>query len=340
MGSVFINHNKIFLKCSICSHPLSIKPIYYHPALGTICGRCENIKEKLGGYDFERQFLLEIMVKNEIFSCAYKNQGCLAEISADVAVMHEQNCMFKVIKVMCPLFDAKFMEFCTWIGDYQELNDHIRQKHSNCFNESLTFTLTPASRNKFIFSERNGNIILVMIDINHDKNTFTCSIMSDMNFKECLEKKFQIIFIAGNTVEFLVASEKLEKITPRVRISPEWRVAIPISYYNDLFHKHDAVTVSILIFPNENIKITCNNIFETEVHQNESLEISKLKALILRELECPVCAKLMAPPIYLCTEGHTLCSSCRIRISECPICRAVISGLWIFQILISIYTYS
>ncbi|XP_022967857.1 E3 ubiquitin-protein ligase SINAT2-like isoform X2 [Cucurbita maxima] len=39
-------------------------------------------------------------------------------------------------------------------------------------------------------------------------------------------------------------------------------------------------------------------------------------------LECPVCTNLMYPPIYQCPNGHTLCSNCKIRVSNCcPTCR-------------------
>ncbi|KAG6787722.1 hypothetical protein POTOM_003766 [Populus tomentosa] len=39
-------------------------------------------------------------------------------------------------------------------------------------------------------------------------------------------------------------------------------------------------------------------------------------------LECPVCLNAMYPPIHQCSNGHTLCSSCKPRVHDrCPICR-------------------
>lgn len=39
-------------------------------------------------------------------------------------------------------------------------------------------------------------------------------------------------------------------------------------------------------------------------------------------LECPVCMNLMCPPIHQCPNGHTLCSSCKVRVHNCcPTCR-------------------
>ncbi|XP_067129344.1 E3 ubiquitin-protein ligase SIAH1B-like [Centruroides vittatus] len=38
-------------------------------------------------------------------------------------------------------------------------------------------------------------------------------------------------------------------------------------------------------------------------------------------LTCPVCYDLAQPPVYQCTNGHLICSSCRPRIDLCPTCR-------------------
>ncbi|MQL75692.1 hypothetical protein Taro_008055 [Colocasia esculenta] len=39
-------------------------------------------------------------------------------------------------------------------------------------------------------------------------------------------------------------------------------------------------------------------------------------------LECPVCTNSMYPPIHQCPNGHTLCSSCKLRVhNQCPTCR-------------------
>ncbi|KAL8272850.1 hypothetical protein Esti_003237 [Eimeria stiedai] len=45
-------------------------------------------------------------------------------------------------------------------------------------------------------------------------------------------------------------------------------------------------------------------------------------SVTLELLECGVCMERMQPPIYQCREGHTLCSSCRARLTSCPTCRS------------------
>ncbi|PSN51458.1 hypothetical protein C0J52_00726 [Blattella germanica] len=43
---------------------------------------------------------------------------------------------------------------------------------------------------------------------------------------------------------------------------------------------------------------------------------------VINLLECPLCRKGMPPPIYLCENGHTVCSSCHSKTSTCPVCDA------------------
>lgn len=45
---------------------------------------------------------------------------------------------------------------------------------------------------------------------------------------------------------------------------------------------------------------------------------------ILNELECPICAHHMLPPISQCINGHSICEKCRQCLKErCPICQGI-----------------
>merc|ERR1712179_309885 len=45
-----------------------------------------------------------------------------------------------------------------------------------------------------------------------------------------------------------------------------------------------------------------------------------------RELECPVCLEVACSPIFMCSEQHLICSTCRPKLSKCPECRVVYTG--------------
>lgn len=63
----------------------------------------------------------------------------------------------------------------------------------------------------------------------------------------------------------------------------------------------------------------------TEKVKDEKVElkdalIRKAKKLFLQLLECPICKEYMSPPIYQCTSGHTVCSSCKTKLGKCSSC--------------------
>ena len=42
----------------------------------------------------------------------------------------------------------------------------------------------------------------------------------------------------------------------------------------------------------------------------------------LKQFECPICMQLpRSGPVYQCTNGHIICSSCRTSVKKCPQCR-------------------
>jgi len=45
-----------------------------------------------------------------------------------------------------------------------------------------------------------------------------------------------------------------------------------------------------------------------------------------KELECPVCLEVACSPIFMCSEQHLICSTCRQKLSNCPECRVGYRG--------------
>jgi len=59
------------------------------------------------------------------------------------------------------------------------------------------------------------------------------------------------------------------------------------------------------------------------------LELENLEKQIVEkkvELECPICFKLCAPPIYTCQAQHLICIVCRPKLRQCPSCMEVFKG--------------
>lgn len=333
MFSTIGDWDDICLKCSTCSYPLSISPIFYHETLGSICGRCKNIAVSSGRDKFHRQIMFEEMMKNIIFPCAFKKEGCLAEIHGKDAYIHEQGCLFRVKSVLCPLFREKFFDLCTWIGDHQKLSDHIRKMHRKNFHENSKFTISPDIINKVIFFESDSKIMMAIIKKSIESDSFICKVMCDMNMKDQMELAFNISLSVEDGEKLMFTGKKLEFFSPIFNTS-ECEVKIPISTLNNLFQKCDKITVSIVILPNEKLEQSSKFMFSKE--KPKPSEEAEVTTLILNKLKCQICTKIMGPPIYLCTEGHNLCEYCRNDLQECPICKGNISGLRISIALCSL----
>jgi len=88
----------------------------------------------------------------------------------------------------------------------------------------------------------------------------------------------------------------------------------------------------------ENIKATedlaNSEIPKTEVvnppKENASSRLLEFMICSIKEkendLECPVCFETADVPIYMCSEMHLICSTCKPKVRECPECRVPYTG--------------
>lgn len=45
-----------------------------------------------------------------------------------------------------------------------------------------------------------------------------------------------------------------------------------------------------------------------------------------KNFECPICKEYMYPPVFNCDLGHTVCKSCKSKMTLCPFCKAFIGN--------------
>jgi hypothetical protein len=53
------------------------------------------------------------------------------------------------------------------------------------------------------------------------------------------------------------------------------------------------------------------------------LSLESLNDSILNLLKCPKCPQYVTAPIYMCKNGHNLCSECMQQVTECPTCSEI-----------------
>ena len=76
----------------------------------------------------------------------------------------------------------------------------------------------------------------------------------------------------------------------------------------------------IKTLPNDDNKLLCEP--SKEFLKFIECQISEKE----QELECPVCLEVACSPIFMCSEQHLICSTCRPKLSNCPECRVVYKG--------------
>ncbi|KAK9891010.1 hypothetical protein WA026_013343 [Henosepilachna vigintioctopunctata] len=323
-----MNTEKLLLKCGICGLPLSVPPIYYNSAIGSFCGRCEELAaEQYPDLTFERQGLYEEIAEYSVFPCSFEKLGCKAQGNWMTISNHEMTCLFKITDVMCPLSHEKYKEWCSWVGDHTKLSKHILNMHKNYFPKSLEITMTRQFVSKICFSEINKNIVMIKFDYKEHLGSFHCFMFSNMNFNDCQMYEYNIC-IYGNTIDNLLTykGEKLEHMSRNYSVvNTVPSLVVPISSLDKLFQKFKELTIKFCIRKVGAISAS-SKISWSNVTMNKPSESTVLNMKVMHELECPVCAELMASPIYICETGHNVCSTCNMKVNECPICRSSMLG--------------
>ncbi|KAK7243374.1 hypothetical protein RIF29_38168 [Crotalaria pallida] len=89
----------------------------------------------------------------------------------------------------------------------------------------------------------------------------------------------------------------------------------------DLFFDDDIRSIPSVDSPQMEESIDVNELLNDPMHT--ALKFNGTITSTIRELlKCPVCLNAMYSPIYQCSNGHTVCSSCKPRIHDrCPTCR-------------------
>lgn len=92
-----------------------------------------------------------------------------------------------------------------------------------------------------------------------------------------------------------------------------------------LLHIQVLVTPSIAdiktYFHFKNIQNNRNIFLSQHWNQNSVPRFAGCMQNVAQLLECPICLDTVRRPIFQCSNGHLLCSRCRNKTHQCPICR-------------------
>merc|ERR1719509_246845 len=130
--------------------------------------------------------------------------------------------------------------------------------------------------------------------------------MCETNIEKIQKEKeavaLEIISIQDQMKSNIVDMEKLKKSD--LKEGPESPVIIAKVNSSTYLNQVSALSLKK---PNPNKEMV--NFLKTIIEEKE------------RSLECPVCYETAKIPIYMCSESHLICFTCKLKMNDCPVCR-------------------
>lgn len=304
-GYILPKSASCLLKCTKCSLYLSIPPITVDSG-GYQCGRCYSPTDT----SQIRAMAYESLAKFTKFPCIYDSLGCPKNLEFGELVNHEEICEFQTHP--CPLVSD-----CKAQIRLNSILQHCQGAHPNSFINSSIFhfpQLTDDLTKKIIVLNSNPYLLQFRPSL--------CGKKWGVCLKYFENKTNKEIFY-----QLEIRSEHCQVALLDKQIIEEYK---PGRHDNDFVYFDREAIKSVLqtVTFDMEIKLVTNGNSNKNERKEENSKTMGDKKLdwLLRELECIVCNELMAPPIYSCTRGHSLCSNCRSQIEKCPSCLATYEG--------------
>lgn len=286
-------------KCTFCHKFLSIPPIF-SSIDGQInkCGRCditESEESKL-----MRNTIYEKVAKRLRFPCSHSN--CTDMLAWDAVRNHENYCPFR--QIPCP------HKKCRQIYAVNAILEHFGNSH-------LVYTENVIKHN--IFMKPRENVVL----INLRQDFFLAYFI--------LKDPFLYITVVTDKETRYSFTIGLESMDGKIEYNRKHKICISPNYTPGLLYKDSAQCIDVksvnnILQVDSARAISVNlQIFLQDDHVKLSLSSDSIqpccKDIFLQAIECPICFVPMSSEIYLCDTGHSICKTCKLGTSTCPICR-------------------
>nr|XP_023014609.1 uncharacterized protein LOC111504320 isoform X3 [Leptinotarsa decemlineata] len=327
------------LKCSLCNQYLSYPPVYIISEVDAKykCGRCTiYTRFKM------RAVMYENLAKFMKFPCIYK--GCPLKIEWEEVREHERNCKYRTLICIAP--------DCVEHVMYDKFAAHFKEKHIKFFQTNTMIRENVHTKTGMVVLEKEDKCYVVFFD--NDVDRFRISVCSFGT----ADKQFEMVFGSKEKPHSIIVSEQNivpfnEKVHCYKCLLGECKYNFHI-YRNNrkgiLKHVHTKIDREMIkrTFGGSTVTCTVNVVDEKIEAEDELDELLMGKDVIIDEvnddeevekvvkeeensalsnmLKCPSCEEQMAPPIYECLSGHTMCNSCKVKSEKCSSCEAQIEN--------------
>lgn len=322
--------NKEEFKCYQCGKWLSVSPVFYNVENGYyICGRCNFDPDNVE--NVQHQMAYETLAIHMIFPCVNSDKGCSAELKwNDDVVKHEKQCIFT--KIDCPLFDISGLHKCSWSGSYAELHQHVQQIHADHVLNPPHLKLDfENKKDQMYFTSAFGKDFLIYIKFDQSSNKLYGLVQYIGVEAENEFYRYQFeLWDSDNQNSVILRRNKMETAYDLDRKTFDFHMSLQIDIptIKNLLNNSDTVFCKIGILKKSNKEIAAvklklptqvvNPVKTQEAPQNVQ---AKVNQDVINNLVCPACNEYMAPPIYICVTGHSICNTCRLIVKNCPLCK-------------------
>lgn len=316
------------LLCDNCKKYLSVPPIRMK-AGKFLCGRCDSSGERVSIYEELAKFIT--------FPCS--NKPCPTLLKWGEVEIHESNCKNSVL-ITCPKPN------CVSYWNKVDLQKHIIKNHKELVH-----------KNKLEINRRLKDIPLK--NFNKDKVAYLLQNDEEpylvMVYSTCKNDINDPMYIGSYSFSFgAFYLEKNEKTKTHydltVTVTDDDGHKTVYSWYNEPLKEYDSDKhcLSCLdsnchkghYYTNTKIFLCCrlNNLVNDGCNYNLSYSVklvdgqsvtnnihsasSSDNSTLSSKFECPICYEFLTTPIYNCTNGHSLCSKCKSKVSKCALCQA------------------
>ncbi|VEN61370.1 unnamed protein product [Callosobruchus maculatus] len=320
------------LKCSLCDCYLSVAPIALISDDGSQykCGRCSAVKTIIN----TRATIYENVAKLLVFPCIFK--GCDKKIPFVNVRDHEKICAQR--STICPKTG------CSDSIKILKMGQHFKEKHSESFhtdyfsikNAYAYYNIDVLEKDGksfigfFDFDEANFGLSILSTDPTDNYLQYEVKIKSDKcNFTITISNQNVISFVEREHCFKCASGNCKSKFHPyrdnRKDISRRMTTKINRDSIKKMFGTGQ-LTYAITIDEKVEDKLKEEKVKdETKIEMRDAL-IRKAKKIFLQLLECPLCKSYMAPPIWQCLTGHTMCNNCKPKQEQCSTCNEKIEN--------------
>lgn len=283
------------MRCSRCKGYLNCPPIVAFLGRDNYaeCGRCFNEEvAKREGLSPVRNRSLELLASITPFPCKNLKHGCSERRIWPQIEVHEAECLHRAFT--CPL---TVLKSCTYEGGVQKLVKHFQDEHPDLLliNGLLNETFDENFENHYLVQQNSSLFVFqVKNDVNVNKAWFDVNLLETRDASE-----FNLEFTGEISESSFVVKRNV--------------IFKPITIINvDEALEIDLKAVRTLLRQPQNIK--CKVFLNVRFAGLPSSDL-------LKEIQCPACWDFMKGKIFLCKNGHNVCSKCKEFVIGCPTCR-------------------